>query len=875
MKNELLNFKEENFMFKAKKVTSLLLSSCMALGFGVNAFAAVPSDATESKYKDAIEVLGALEIMVGDAETGLFRPDATIKRSEFAKVAVTALGMGSIAESSDHKTKFPDVVENHWANGYINVATNQGIVIGDDEGNFRPDDSISYAEAATVLVRLIGHGPAAEKKGGFPTGYVSVASQQGITKNAVASNDADVTRGMVAQMTNNALTVNKMEQTSFGGDESYEVVDKTLLEDELKTDIITGQITAIGNSSLTGTSSLRDNEIRIGETVYEVADKAMAQASKLLGFNVEAYVRENEDRDENVILVRAQKNKNASTKIKVSDIASVEEGETIKVNYWNDKENDTKTQSVEVKTDAKFVLNGKAVSYTTGLLQPTQGSVTVLDQNRDDIYDVVFVESYENYVVEEVVETSHRVTDKYGKSSLVFNPENKDVKFYITRGGQEIGLKDLKEWDVLSVAKSEDGSIVMVEVTTKNVVGRVEELHGDKKVIGGEEYGVSPNYPNEIGLNDEGTFYLDKDGNIAAVDATTGLSSNYAYLVAADITTGFDKHLQIKVLDKNGEIKVVKSGDKLKFNETSNVLAETVLTSLKNGGANVIPQLVTFDTNAEGKLTRLSTAKDGTVSGIDKTTFTLNADATLKYKESSKKLGNYNITKDTIVFDIPEGETDPTKYSVENNSLFENETEYDVLVYDVGEDLTAKVVVVTNSDGVANLEAPIAVVEKLSTTINSDNETVEKLYAFVDGKKQTFMTAEADILVNGDGESLKAGDIIQMKTNAAGEIESIRVLFEVENKGTEAKTEISDDFVTVYGKVMKKFANSMNVSVNGGAVENYNIQGVRVYEFNSENTKSPIKVVEPGDIPQYDALDESRVFISIFKDEVKEIVIVR
>ena len=862
-------------MFKAKKVTSLFLSSCMALGFGVNAFAALPSDATNSKYKDAIEVLGALEIMVGDAETGLFRPDATIKRSEFAKVAVTALGMGSIAESSDHKTKFPDVVENHWANGYINVATNQGIVIGDDEGNFRPDDSISYAEAATVLVRLIGHGPAAEKKGGFPTGYVSVASQQGITKNAVASNDADVTRGMVAQMTENALTVKKMEQTSFGGDESYEVVDKTLLEDELKTELITGQITAVGSSSLTGTSSLRDNEIRIGETVYEVADKAMAQAAKLLGFNVESYVKENEDREEKVILVRAQKNRNVSMKIKVEDIHSVEEGETIKINYWKDKENDTKTQFVEVKTDAKFVLNGKAVSYSEGLLTPTQGSVTVLDQNRDDIYDVVFVESYENYVVEEVVTTSHRVTDKYGKSSLVFDPENKDIKFYITRGGQEISIRDLKEWDVLSVAKSEDGSIVMVEVTTENVVGRVEELHGDKKVINGEEYGVSPNYPNEIGLNDEGTFYLDKDGNIAAVDATTGLSSNYAYLVAADITSGFDKHLQVKVLDKNGEIKVVKSGDKLKFNETTGALAETVLAGLKGGDGKVVPQLVTFDTNAEGKLTRLATAKDGTVSGIDKTTFTLNADATLKYKESSKKLGNFNITKDTIVFDIPEGETDPTKYSVENNSLFENETEYDVLVYDVGEDLTAKVVVVTNSDGVANLEAPLAVVEKLSTTINSDNERVEKLYAFVDGKKETFMTAEENILVNGEGQKLSSGDIIQMKTNAAGEIESIRVLFEAANKGTEAKTEVSDDLTTVYGKVMKKFANSINVSVNGGAVENYGIAGVRVYEFNSENTKNPIKVVEPGDIPQYDALDESRVFIRIFKDEVKEIVIVR
>ena len=324
-------------MFKAKKLTSYVLSACMALGFGANALAAVPGDAQDSKYADAIEVLGAMEIMVGDAETGHFRPEDTIKRSEFAKVAVTSMGLGAIADSSTQKTKFPDVVENHWANGYINVATNQGIVIGDDEGNFRPDDTITYAEAATVLVRLIGHGPAAEKKGGFPTGYISVASQQGITKNAVTSNDDAVKRGMVAQMTNNALTVKKMEQTSFGGDESYQVVDKTLLDDELKTEIITGQVTAIGNSSLSGTSSLRDDEIRIGEHVYEVANKAMSQATKLLGYNVEAYVREDENRDDILVLVRPQKNKNTTVKISVDDIETITEGETLKIDYWKNQ----------------------------------------------------------------------------------------------------------------------------------------------------------------------------------------------------------------------------------------------------------------------------------------------------------------------------------------------------------------------------------------------------------------------------------------------------------------------------------------------------------------------------------------------------------
>lgn len=863
-------------MFKAKKMTSFILSACMTIGFGATSFAALPSDATDSKYKDAIEVLGALEIMVGDAETGAFRPNDTIKRSEFAKVAVTSMGLGNVAESSEHATKYPDVVENHWANGYINVATNQGIVIGDDQGNFRPDDTITYAEAATVLVRLIGHTPAAEKKGGFPTGYISVASQQGITKNAVAGNDAAVQRGMVAQMTNNALTVNKMEQTSFGGDESYEIVDKTLLSDELNTQIIKGQITAVGTSGLTGTSALRDNEIRIGDEVYEVENKAMAQASRLLGFNVEAYVREDDNKDKKLVLARAEKNKNASIKIAVDDIDTITEGDMLKIEYWNDKENDTKTQSINVSNSAKYLFNGKAISFDVNELKPTSGSLTVLDHDRDDVYDVVFIESYENYVVDEVITSSNRITDKYGKSSLVLDPENKDVKFVLTRGGQEITIKDLKEWDVLSVATSKDKSIVIVEATTESVTGRVEEQHGEKFVIGGKEYKVAANYPNEINLNDEGTFYLDKDNNIAAVDATSVLSSNYAYLVGADLTSGFDKYLQIKVFDKNGEVKLVTSGEKIKFNGTSNKTPAEVLDAL-NGNDTVVDQrLITFETNSDGVLTQLRTAKNNTATGaIDKTNFTLNAKDTLKYRETAKKLGQYNVNDNTIVFDIPSGETDPTKFSIEKISLFEDETEYDVSVYDVGEDLTAKVVVVTNSNGVANLEASAVVVEKISSTLNGDNETVQRLYAFVDGEKKSFVTTADDILVNGEGAALQAGDIIQVKTNAKNEIESIRVLFEAKNKATEGTQTIEEDLVTVYGKVMKKFANSINVSVNGGAVANYAIDGAKVYEFNSSKTTNPIKVVEPGDIPQYDELDASRVFIRIYKDEVKEIVIVR
>ena len=875
-KTHMLNFKEESFMSKARKITSLLVAAVMTAGMTMTSFAALPGDVVDSKYEEAIETLGALEIMIGDAETGNFRPDDSIKRSEFAKVAVETMGFGNVAQSNTQKTKFPDVVENHWANGYINVATQQGIVIGDDEGNFRPDDTISYAEAMAMLVRITGYEPSAESKGGFPSGYLVVGAQNGIDKNAVASANDAVLRGMVAQMTFNALTIDMMEQVGFGSDVKYEVVDKNLLEDYLDTRKVSAQITAIGTSSITGSSSLKDNEIRLGDEVLKVADKALHNVRNLLGFNVVAYIQEQDNNDELVILARAEKNKNNSLRIPADNVESADaNGSAYTLDYWIDKDKDKDTQQVDIAAEAKMIYNGKATEFDIDLLKPEAGRIVLLDHNNDDVYDIVFVISTENYVVEEVVTTSNRVTDKYGKPSLVLDPNDKDVKFSIYRGEQALTLRDLKEWDVLSVAKSRDGKIIDVEVSSESVTGKVEEIDGEKIFINGKDYEVAKNYTYDINLNDEGTFYLDVEDKIAAVDATSLLSSNYAYLVAAEMKSGFDKVFEAKLFGKDGETRILTSTEKIKFNGKSSVPAADVIAALTDSGS-IRAQLITFETNKDGAISQLNTAVDKTDSGaINKNVFTKNVEETLVYKKASQKLGEYNIDKNTIIFDIPEGKTDTKEYSIQNIDLFEDDAEYDVSIFDLSEDMTAKVVIVTNSKGAANLDAPIAVIDQITTVNNADNETVQKVYAFVEGQRVSYLTEDDGILETEEGVALKRGDIVQMKLNNKNEVESIRVLFEIDNKDTEAEAVISNDLKTVYGRVIKKFASSINVQVADGKVKNYAISDAIVYEVNTKKNNNAVTVVTPGDIAQYDELDESRVFIKIYKDAVQEIVIVK
>lgn len=51
--------------------------------------------------------------------------------------------------------KFSDVKENSYYASFIEKASDAGIMIGDDKGNFRPNDALTRAEAAVIVSRLL------------------------------------------------------------------------------------------------------------------------------------------------------------------------------------------------------------------------------------------------------------------------------------------------------------------------------------------------------------------------------------------------------------------------------------------------------------------------------------------------------------------------------------------------------------------------------------------------------------------------------------------------------------------------------------------------------------------------------------------------
>ena len=143
-----------------KKVLSIVLSLVMVLCMTpMMAFASTGNaaypDIDGEKCEGAVNVLSALGVIDGYEEDGTYRPDETITRAELAKVVVTALGVADYASATT--SSYTDMANAQWAIPYVEYATNLNLVEGYGDGRFGPSNPITYEEAATMIVRAFGY----------------------------------------------------------------------------------------------------------------------------------------------------------------------------------------------------------------------------------------------------------------------------------------------------------------------------------------------------------------------------------------------------------------------------------------------------------------------------------------------------------------------------------------------------------------------------------------------------------------------------------------------------------------------------------------------------------------------------------------------
>ena len=215
-------------MSTLKKVLALTLALAMILS--VSAFAGYKADtykdaaSIDEDCEDAVELMYALEIMKGDTQ-GNFRPNDTITRAEVAKMIYVIKNYGKDDQAATYQDAklFSDVPATAWYAGYVNYCGVTKLIQGRGNGTFGPNDPVTTAAAAKMLLTAIGYD--AELRGytgaNWDKNVLSDAAIVGLLDDYKYTTIGNAPRQWVAVMFQNALlnalTYETMAALPFNG----------------------------------------------------------------------------------------------------------------------------------------------------------------------------------------------------------------------------------------------------------------------------------------------------------------------------------------------------------------------------------------------------------------------------------------------------------------------------------------------------------------------------------------------------------------------------------------------------------------------------------------------------------------------------------
>ena len=779
-------------MKNLKKVLAFVVVFTMMFSFAVSANS-FPDVSKDASYAEAVTVLSSLNVMIGD-EKGNFNPDKILTRAEATALIMRVKGLAEAADGAKGATAFSDVAADHWASGSINLAYQSGVVKGMGDGTFAPESEVLYEQFVKMLVAALGYEPQVETLGGYPTGYLVVASQKNITKGATGSAGTPVARSVAARLLYNALDVNMMKQTKFvKGEEEYaEAEDKenyTLLNKCLGFDKIEGKIDSVNFAATTDEDAqttvtfakgfkfnkLSKDDSADYEATYNVGNTDAANYEK---FYVVAYVGEDDATGKDTIYAISPKaSKNNTLELDYEDLVSLtKDGSSYKLKY-----DDNGTDKTVTLDDASFYYNGvedaaKAISFLTAGDRP--GHVTLVSsEGNTKTFDSAFVIEYGvSYVVKEIDSKYNRITDLANEMTVRFNKD--DVTYNFIKNGENVTFADIAVGDVITLADSSDKKVETVYIGGGKVEGTVTEERPSNNdnyfTIDGNEYRVDKASGEEISVKDSGVFYYNIDNRIVYKDATAGKTGDYAFLYASDIDSalgGTSVEIQYLKADGTWEVSKFASNVTLKYGSKSssykisdavkddkvvvNDSAENVkFTDYFNAdGSFKAPQLVEISKNSSGLVNEVAFAS--TSSADDKYFYVKSADGA-DYTASSQKIGKYYVKNDTPVFVVDEKATSNDKYvmiTTAAKALKDNEDYAMVRAYDVDSNNYPTALVISKENVGTEANSHIFVVSAVSTGNNADNQKVARIKGYTEGQFVTFETSEDGVkIVDRDGK---------------------------------------------------------------------------------------------------------------------------
>ena len=762
------------------------------------------------KEYELLEVLGLM-----DSNTSL---SENITRGEFVKLAAKIVYTDDVSGLTP-KVKFPDIDENSEYYGYLAVLANLGAVSGMPDGTFRPDENIVPDHAVKILVRITGFEH-------LNNGNVMLtAAAKGLFKNVSFENADTLTMAEALVMLYNALECDISGSNAMDGIVSSSKGKEIYLEKRLLIFKVRGIVSDNGITSLTGLTKLTKGKLQIGNDVF------VNETGKndILGYNVDGYYKYDERSGENRLFsVNKSQAFNTALSIYASNIRDLRGNTYI---YRND-EFSTRDLNVKIPGGITLIYNKMAVTggaaVTNDMLWPDVGVVTLLDNNGDNTYDILFVDSYRTMVVNAVDKEKEIIYGKNNQPAVNIDTTITTVSVTDMNGALQ-PWQNLKGYDVISVAESLCGRHIDILLSTYKVEAAIEEITEDDDVIvysNGAKYIMSKYFVNnseELKLGKHYNLYLDAFSKVAWAEAISSNDWLTGYLAKTTVNTQeIDTKYKFKIFEETGKfsayelkenVNLIDSGSNEGRFKNSEIFSE--ITDLSG---NIYEGIIKYKVNLDDFITdiELPLAFGGLTESDDRLFTLLETDDiagspyhknNFGYKTSAQTFGGRVMAGDlTKIFVLPSDREYEKGYRISTTSMLANDQGYVFKAYGTSSQSVLAKYLVIQSDSGAALDAnnyPIAV-SKISECVDEDGINLVKISGYQRNAPVEFFAEASENILSKIGDPMKTagmtytlepGDIIRVSQNGTY-IDYIELIYKSKTGALLGSTGYYEDGVT-------------------------------------------------------------------------------
>ncbi|MBO5059343.1 MAG: S-layer homology domain-containing protein [Clostridia bacterium] len=774
---------------------------------------------------DAVKILYCANLING-MDDGSFAPNAPLTRAQAAKVLYDVYsGITPALSASSKNTKTVNLAQEQFEKraefleavgvlnkksaeykmsdtitlgGFVNMALNlaedteyAGDTITDAallaaekysmlKAGFDAARVITVDEAVEILVKSIGYSPFVSA-GEFNKKAGEIGLLKGIPQPGNTDLKADVAMTLLENATECAPVV--VSNLSAANNTMTVLGDTTMLEHARDTYKYTGVVTGNRLTTIYSPEGVKEGYIEIDNTRY-VCDNE--QYGDYLGHRVTYYVREAEDDTVKYVTLRDE---NDSVVIESEDFLDISD-DFGAISY---SKNQTR-RTMKINASPRVFYNGRFYGeYTAADFDMDRGTIEIVEGKGNDDTDMIFITSYETFVVDRVSNKKTAIFNKYSHSGASEKIDVEDALYDITKNGEEITVAELSEWDVLSVAATKNGvePYYKIYVCDTKESAKTETYSNEDRTVEsiGYIYDIAGSYYDSwaqgkgigtvLEYGEYQIYYLDAFGRVAVVAKDlTVVSDAYAYVIK--VWEDDEETFSMRYYDVGSEeIITLPLAEDVKINDKK----------CKNAGMVRSSALFDADARYTKQLIKYTISKSKEIAEIETATAVTDPDPTIFTKKSVSKSYTYEnasfshemfLNSDAKVLCVPASGDNIDDYYVVDRSLLStdkaSQMSTNVTAYDFDEFLRSSMVVISyDAEGSLDLSdsLEILVVDSVTEGLTEDDEVMTKI-------KGSIGNYEAmEFFVEGKGvlPDAKKGDALYVRFNSKGRITHADTIF--------------------------------------------------------------------------------------------------